>query len=446
MAGRTGDVRTGRGRGGHERGRLALGVGFLLILVLTGALTYAFFVKAFTPSVDITVEASHIGLQLSRHADVKMRGLLVGEVRDVESDGRGARIDVALKPETVDTIPANVRVRIVPKTLFGEKYVELVVPPDPAPLPVAAGDVIVRERASVEIELERVLDDTYPLLRTLQPAKLNATLSALATALEGRGDDIGGNLTRLNDYLGEFNPHLPALKEDVTALADVADVYDDASPDLVRLLANATKTGNTVVVKQRALEDFLTDLAGTSTSARYFLADNERSLIRVGEVSRPTLDLLETYSPEYSCLLEGMANWVPHFEDAFGKGDHFDGSSGALHITLEIVNQNNAYTDDDRPAFLDDRGPGCRGLPNPPYSQENLAPRSGVQTGVGNQPGPGSRVPVFDTTGGYAGTAAEQQIVDAIVGPVTGTAPEDVPDIATLLFGPMARGTEVSVK
>jgi phospholipid/cholesterol/gamma-HCH transport system substrate-binding protein len=253
MAGRTGDVRTGRGRGGHERGRLALGVGFLLILVLTGALTYAFFVKAFTPSVDITVEASHIGLQLSRHADVKMRGLLVGEVRDVESDGRGARIDAALKPETVDTIPANVRVRIVPKTLFGEKYVELVVPPDPAPLPVAAGDVIVRERASVDIELERVLDDTYPLLRTLQPAKLNATLSALATALEGRGDDIGGNLTRLNDYLGEFNPHLPALKEDVTALADVADVYDDASPDLVRLLANATKTGNTVVVKQRAL-------------------------------------------------------------------------------------------------------------------------------------------------------------------------------------------------
>jgi phospholipid/cholesterol/gamma-HCH transport system substrate-binding protein len=423
-----------------------MGLGFLALLALAGVLTYAFFVKAFTPSADVTVETSHIGLQLSRQADVKMRGLLVGEVRNVESDGQGARIHLALKPDTIDAIPANVRVRIVPKTLFGEKYVELVVPPDPDLRPLAAGDVIAREQAQVDIELEQVLDDTYPLLRTLQPAKLNATLSALATALEGRGDDIGGNLTRLNDYLGEFNPHLPALQEDVSALADVADVYDEASPDLVRLLANATKTGNTVVVKQRALEDFLTDLAGASATTRTFLADNERSLIRVGEVSRPTLDLLETYAPEYSCLLEGMAAWVPRFEDAFGEGDHFDGSSGALHITLEIVNQNNAYTSDDRPAFIDDRGPGCRGLPDPPYTQENLAPRSGVQTGVGNQPGPGSRVPVFDTTSGYAGTQAEQRIIDAVVGPVTGTAPEDVPDIATLLFGPMARGTEVSVK
>ncbi len=437
--------RGARGAAGATFRRL-LGVGFLALLAFCCVLTYAFFTKAFTRTADVTLETSHVGLQLSRQADVKLRGLLVGEVREVESDGRSARVRLALRPDAIDAIPANVSARILPKTLFGEKYVELVPPPRPAPQALAAGDVIQRDRTSVGIELEAILDDVYPLLRTVEPAKLNATLAALATALEGRGDDVGANLTRLNGYLGKVNPHLPALKKDVTGLADVADLYDDASPDLLHLLENSTRTGNTVLVKQRVLEDFLTDLAGTSVNARQFLADNEQELIQVGEVSRPTLDLLATYSPEYSCLLQGMADWVPRFEDAFGGGEHFDGSAPSLHITLEIVDQHSGYTDDDRPAWLDDRGPGCRTLPHPPYSQKNPAPASGVSDGVGSGPGPGSRVPTFDVAGGYAGTAAEQDVVDALVGPVMHTSPSDVPDIATLLFGPLARGTEVSVR
>ena len=79
--------------------------------------------------------------------------------------------------------------RIVPKTLFGEKYVALQVPADPSARSIRAGDVISESR--VAIEVERVLSDLYPLLRTVQPAQLNYTLTALADALEGRGDAVG---------------------------------------------------------------------------------------------------------------------------------------------------------------------------------------------------------------------------------------------------------------
>lgn len=446
-------------------GRRVLGAAFLAMLVLFGWLTYATFNKTFTRSVDVTLRTSHAGLQLSKQADVKLRGLIVGEVREVDIDGEGARLDLALKPETIDAVPANVTARILPKTLFGEKYVELVVPDQPAEERLAAGDVITRDRTSVGIELETVLDDTLPLLRTIEPAKLNATLNAMATALEGRGDRLGGNLVRLNDYLTELNPHVPTLNEDIEALADVADTYDQATPDLMRLLENATKTGDTVVLKERALHDLLTDLATTSAVTRETLAENEAALIQVGEVSRPTLELLETYSPEYSCLLEGMARWVPRFEDAFGGGEHYDGSAPALHITLELVPQQRGYSSDDKPYFGDNRGPSCRELPNPPDSQENPAPSNDINDGVGSRPGPGSRVPdldgeaagkptgepagadtLFETTSGYAGTPAEQELVAALVGPTMGRSPNDVPDIATLLFGPMARGAEVSLR
>ncbi len=46
----------------------------------------------------------------------------------------------------------------------------------------------------MSIEVEKVLSDLYPLLRTVQPAEINQTLNALATALEGRGDKLGQNL------------------------------------------------------------------------------------------------------------------------------------------------------------------------------------------------------------------------------------------------------------
>ena len=79
--------------------------------------------------------------------------------------------------------------RIVPKTLFGEKYVALQVPQRPSARSIRAGDVISESR--VAIEVEKVLSDIYPLLRTVQPAQLNYTLTALADALEGRGDEAG---------------------------------------------------------------------------------------------------------------------------------------------------------------------------------------------------------------------------------------------------------------
>ena len=65
-----------------------------------------------------------------------------------------------------------------------------------------------------------MLNDLYPLLRTVQPAELNYTLNALANALEGRGDKIGESLVTLDGYLKRMNPQIPALIDDIKLLAD----------------------------------------------------------------------------------------------------------------------------------------------------------------------------------------------------------------------------------
>ncbi|MDJ0340990.1 MCE family protein [Streptomyces sp. PH10-H1] len=398
------------------------GIAFIVVIAMLLSLAVAVYQQVFTPAVFITLQADTLGNQLDPAADVKLRGLIVGQVRSVHVDGERATLDIALQPEEVALIPADVNARLLPKTLFGEKYVDLVIPENPSPRHIRAGDVITQDRTKTGIELEKLMNDLLPLLRTVQPAKLNATLSAFSDALEGRGDDVGGNLTRVDDYLRRLNPHLPSLTTDISLFADVAGVYGDAAPDLLRIMRNAVVGSRTVVEKKEALAALLTGTTTVANTARAVLADNSQRLITLARVSRPTLALLARYSPEYPCLLGGLAKEEPLAEQVF-KG-------GRFHITLEVVLPRPAYHPGEEPRYADRSGPSCRGLPGPGVPAPPVKLNDGTSAG---------------SSGNIAGTAAEQHVVDSLVAPVLGVPADQVPAVATLLFGPMARGTAVSV-
>jgi phospholipid/cholesterol/gamma-HCH transport system substrate-binding protein len=339
-----------------------LGVVFL-VLLLTGVwFTYAIFNKTFKNYEEVTLQTSKIGLQLPERADVKIRGVIVGEVIDLDSTTEGAELTLGIYPSEIDTIPANVTGNIVPKTLFGEKYVSLEVPDDPAPDHLRAGGVI--ERAEVSTEVEQVLSDLYPLLRTVQPAELNMTLNALSTALEGRGEQLGENLETVDSYLKRLNPQIPALVEDLRLTAQVSDTYADVLPEVAQIIDDSIVTTGTLETREQELEALFTDVSSFSDTARTFLADNGDNIVRLGEVSAAQLRVLARYSPQFPCLAEGLVNIGKLEAEAF--------RGFMLHIVVETLpRQPRRYDADDQPRFDDDRGPNCLHLPNPPWSQTN---------------------------------------------------------------------------
>ena len=168
-----------------------------------------------------------IGNQLQSRSDVKIRGLIVGEVRSISTVGHGARIELALQPARGPQHPGQ---RLGPAAAqdavrravrrAGARRADR-----PAPGRSPRGDVIPQDRSSSAIELEQVFDDLLPLLQAVQPAKLSATLNAMATALDGRGEQLGQNLVALDAYLKGLNPHLPTLTSDIRRLTSVATTY-----------------------------------------------------------------------------------------------------------------------------------------------------------------------------------------------------------------------------
>jgi phospholipid/cholesterol/gamma-HCH transport system substrate-binding protein len=431
----------------------AYGLVFILVLALVAGLAVASYQKRFTPVVLVDLLTDRIGSQLQTSADVKIRGLVVGEVRQISTTGRGARLVLALEPDQVHNIPANVGARLLPKTLFGERFVDLVVPARPAARPIAAGAVIGQDRTRVAIELEQVFDNLLPLLRTVRPEKLAATLNALAGALEGRGQRLGANLVLADAYFKALNPKMPTLQADISGLADLASTYAAAAPDLVRMLRSLVTTNTTIVARQDALAGFLAGTAGFANTATGFLEGNGDRIIQAGRVSAPTLALLSRYAPIYPCMATGLADWVPNISQAF--------SHHAFHLTLEVAKPRDAYHPGEEPAWGEHRGPGCLGLPDPHQSQTN--PRPGMKFNDGTS-GPGSSAQsafpggaatalpsyltdqsgmgIVNADSGPAGTEAEQQVVAALLS--ADGAPVEPSAITTLLAGPLLRGTVVS--
>ncbi len=428
---------------GLIRMRLA-GVAFLAVIAGLIGLTIALYNKAFTPVVKVTLQADRIGNQLSPPADVKLRGLLVGEVRRVSSTGNGATIELALQPDKVDLIPANVEARLLPKTLFGEKFVSLVVPEQPAGEPIGAGDVIPQDRSETARETEEVLDNFLPLLQSLKPAELSRTLNALSSTLRGRGDRLGKNFVMVDEYFRELNPSVPGIQENFRGLADVSENYADAAPDFLEVLDNLSVVNTNLVEQREELDRFLASTTSSTREFDRFLRENERRLIRLAQDSLPSLRTYARYSPEVPCMLAGLNAFQPLVEQAYGGGQP------GLHITLEVTEDQDSYEPGEEPEYKDDRGPNCFGLPNPPRPardinfQDGFKDDRGPNDTQGDDPGVAARA-TADPAMALSDPRVQRQVLNAVVAPVLGVPLDEVPDLAELLFGPMARDTAVGL-
>ncbi|MGE5290089.1 MAG: MCE family protein [Micromonosporaceae bacterium] len=360
-----------------------LGVVFVAVMALFAGLTVALYNKAFTPVVLVTLDTQRAGLQLLPQSDVKVRGMLVGEVRAIGVSRTGAALTLALDPRKVGLIPANVEARLLPKTLFGEKYVDLVIPPHPSARHIADGSVIPEDRSRPAVEINQVLNDVLPVLQALNPAELNATLNAIATALQGRGAQIGRTVLVADDYLRKINPQLPTLTHDIAALSDVARTYNSAAPDLLRILRDASFTSNTIVEKRTAITTLLSKGTITIQDARRFVAANENHFVGFNIADRQALALLARYSPEVPCLVAGLVKLEPRLEQAVG------GPNPDLNLTVEIARPRPPYQGGlDNPAYADQRGPRCYGLPNPQFPAPEYQILDGTQNDKWYQGGP----------------------------------------------------------
>ncbi|MFC5804632.1 MCE family protein [Streptomyces formicae] len=416
---------SGRAAAATVHRRLA-GVVFLLVPALLVWLSVAVYDKEFTDDATVTVLTGSVGNEMHANAEVKLRGVVIGEVRSIRTDGDGARLTLAIDRDQMGRVPADVTAQMLPTTLFGERFVALVPPAGGATSEaLRSGATIPQDRSGNAIELEQVLDNLLPLLTAVQPEKLSATLTAVAQALEGRGEQLGRTLVTLDAHLKKLNPHLPTLNRDISRLVEVSNLYADAAPDIVQALTDFTTTSGTIAGQQAELAGLYGATTRTAQDLTTFLRNNKDNLIRLSAVSRPTLELLAEYSSSFPCTLRTLAGFVPAMDKALGKGTDRPG----LHVEVKTVPSLGKYVPGkDTPRYEASGGPHCYSVP---------------YTG---RPDPARATADAEQTLGLPNSPQENALVNELIAPGMKVAPRSLPDWSSVLTGPVYRGAEVTLK
>ena len=408
--------------------RRSAGVVFLAVMAVLAWLAIQVYDQEFSDDVLVTLKTDRIGNQLNKASEVKARGVVVGTVRAVNPGQGGADVELAMKPDMLSRIPKDVTALLIPKTLFGERYVQLSIPDGSTKDPIGAGDVIRQDRSTNAIELEKVFDDLLPVLKAVQPQKLATTLTAISTALEGRGERIGQTMVSTGTYLEKFNPDLPTLTGDLQKLAQVSRLYGDIAPDLLDALTDSSVTLNTVADQRVQLTDLYSDVTRSAQDVTLFLRNNKANLIQLVSTSRAPLEVAARYSPSFPCTLKALTDLKPSVDKMLGAGTDQPG----LHANVLVTEDPGKYVPGkDDPVYNVDTGPRCY--------PSGVAPTQGVaaaETGTEGHP-------LLD--GGDLGlpnSPQEQELIATLLAPSVG----QVPSWSSVLVGPLYRGTEVELR
>jgi virulence factor Mce-like protein len=334
-----------------------MGLVTVAVIIAAFALAANLFRGGFTESVPVTVISERAGLVMNPDAKVQVRGVQVGKVASIEErpDGR-AVIRLAMDPARLGAIPANAIVNIASTTVFGAKYVQFVFPDNPSPESLRAGQVI--DAQHVMVEINTVFEQLTSVLSKIEPAKLNETLGAIASAVNGRGQKIGQMLTDLDSFLAKLEPSLPALNHDLEAAPLVLRAYADAAPDFVSIADNAARISDTLVDQQQNLDAALVSVIGLADIGNQVLSENRQPLTDVLHLLVPTTDLTNQYNQALWCSLAG----------AVSLGDRPPlKEPGVVILAGFLWGQERYRYPMDLPKAGATGGPQCTGLPNLPY-------------------------------------------------------------------------------
>jgi phospholipid/cholesterol/gamma-HCH transport system substrate-binding protein len=422
--------------------RIGPGWWALMLIVFTVVflvVTSAIFAGTFKSSVPVTLTSERSGIILETNAKVKLRGVQVGRVSEVGTAKNGARLTLEIDPDQLQYIPANVEAEIDVTTVFGAKFVDLVYPENPSKERLAAGAVLRSKNVSTEVNT--VFENVVDLLEMIDPAKLNAVLTAVADAVRGQGERIGQATTDLNQVLTALNDRSDLIREDWRSFKRFNDTYAAAAQDILTVLDAASTTSTTVVNHSTSLDNLLLNVIGFADAGTNLLATTKDNLAASVNVLEPTTGLLLKYSPTYTCLLQGTTFNLEH-----GGYSVFGGADGrTLHFDAALLLGNDPYAYPENLPVIAAKGgpggkPGCGSLPDVAknFPVRQLVTNTGWGTGVDIRPNPGIGHPCYANWLPVTRAVPEPpSIRKCIPGPAIGPVPyPGAPPYGAALYGP----------
>jgi virulence factor Mce-like protein len=246
---------------------------------------------------------------LVSQSEVRVSGVKVGEVVDVSSAPSGEAL-VAMRIDPSVKLRSDVRALVRPKSLLGEKFVELVRKPGSSAPIAADGFTIPKAQTGQAVEIDDVLNNMDPETR----AAFSESLRQLGVALKGRADDVNQSIPNVDATAANLRPLARTAdarqKEIDRILTDLAIIMA-ALADEQDALGHIVVSGNTVMGAMARRDH---ELAGTVVEANRLFTSLDTAFADLTPADRASLQkspatiasgrtLLSLTNPEIDRLL-----------------------------------------------------------------------------------------------------------------------------------------------
>jgi phospholipid/cholesterol/gamma-HCH transport system substrate-binding protein len=371
----------------------------IVVAAAVSTLTGLLFAGTLKDAVPLTLVSDRAGLVMENGAKVKLRGVQVGEVSSIGADsGAGtdfSKLSLKMDPVPFQYLPSNVEAEIKSSTAFGAKYVDLIVPDAPSPRPLPPGAVL--HSRNVTVEVNTVFENLQSVVHSIDPAKLNSVLSAVAESVRGKGDRIGQAITDANNVLLAVNPRMPTVQQDWQLFGKTAEAYSDAAQGILSVLDSFSTTSTTLTTHAKSLDQLLLSAVGFSQSGINTIGPNQPNLVRAMNVLDPTTALFMKYSPTYTCLFQGAQWFLDH-----GGRDSLGGNGKSVIMDAALLFGDDPYRYPDNLPIVNAKGgpggkPSCGSLPDVSknFPVKYLVTDTGFGTGLDVRPNSGIGFPGF---------------------------------------------------
>jgi phospholipid/cholesterol/gamma-HCH transport system substrate-binding protein len=285
---------------------------------------------------------------LDNGSDIRMSGVKVGSVTDIQLDNGVAKVTFKVDPSA---LPVHQDAKLTMRTVnvLGEHYVEL--DPGSDSKPFLEPQVIPKSQTTTAPGLPEVLNTFDDPTST--------ALAALVTTLGEGMDSSGGNTAAaiaalapamnntkaLGDLLNGQNDVLKQVLDRAQPVASALDAQDGQVLD--RLVGNAKTTLSTLSADQQAMGETLDELPATLTDARTTL----NHLSAVSDAATPTL--------------QGIRPVTDNLQQITGELHNFsDAADPALQALQPVLQRANSLLDQAAPVVAQIRqaGPNLRSV------------------------------------------------------------------------------------
>lgn len=253
---------------------------------------------------------------LARGFEVAYLGHAVGSIHSVEL--RDGFSEVVLKINRGEELPAAIDADARRKSAIGEPFVDLspTEGTDPAEGPrLADGDRIPVERTSSPISYGTLFKSVDALLAAVEPEQVGIVVEELATALDGRGDDLRRIISGSRDLTERTVANGAEIDQFLVDIRDLTGVLADERDALARSIDSFDAVTATLEESSGSLDRLLTDGPSALRLIARIVAETDAQL---------------------ACTVDGLAVLGPVTED--GVAEALRGTIADAGTALEVTN------------------------------------------------------------------------------------------------------------